>query len=355
MATSSMNLTAQSGVNASEHPGGIAASDYGDVRAEFHALLSGCGLYDLSWRAKIAVAGGDRVRWMNGMVSNNVRDLAAGHGVYAFLLNAQGRIQSDLYVFQRGESLLVDTEGAQREKVLQLFDRYIIADDVEIADVSDKVAALGLTGPQSREVLERASVTVPELAHLQFAEVEWEYAGRKTTVTLLRSGEEARESYQVWTSPEQLSILRGWLITEGARPVGTTALNLFRISRGIPQYGVDIRDRDLPQETGQTRALNFTKGCYLGQEIVERIRSRGAVHRQFTAFVVEGELPEPGTKIIAGKNEEVKEVGEITSVALLLLSGEDRPVALGYLRREAAAKQLRAGAAILKPASTPLA
>ena len=106
---------------------------------------------------------------------------------------------------------------------------------------------------------------------------------------------------------------------------------------------MDIRDRDLPQETGQTRALNFTKGCYLGQEIVERIRSRGAVHRQFTAFEVEGTLPEPGTKIIVANDE--KEVGEITSGAILPLPGGDRPVALGYLRREAAGKELRAGTA----------
>jgi folate-binding protein YgfZ len=351
MTATGMNSTALHGARPEEHSGEVAAADYGDVRAEFQALLSGCGLYDLSWRAKIAVTGGDRVRWMNGMVSNNVRDLAAGHGVYAFMLNAQGRIQADLFVFQRGESLLVDTESAQREKVLQLFDRYIIADDVEIADLSERIVALGLTGPQTREVLERASVSVPDMEHLQFAEVEWQYAGQRTTVTLLRSGVEAGESWQVWTSPEQLSILRGWLITEGARPVGATALNLFRISRGIPQFGVDIRDRDLPQETGQTRALNFTKGCYLGQEIVERIRSRGAVHRQFMAFAVEGGLPEPGAKIVADE----KEVGEITSAAILPLPGEERAVALGYLRREAAGKDLRAGTAKLKPASPPLA
>ena len=149
---------------------GAAAADFGDSRAEFQALLSGCGLYDLSWRSKIAVTGGDRVRWMNGMTTNNVRDLAPGHGVYAFLLNAQGRIQADLYVFHRGDSLLVDTERAQRDKTLELFDRYIIADDVELADISDKLTAIGLTGPQSRPVLERAGITVPELAHLQFAD-----------------------------------------------------------------------------------------------------------------------------------------------------------------------------------------
>ncbi|HKM49228.1 MAG TPA: hypothetical protein VJX69_16680 [Terriglobales bacterium] len=352
-----MNSTTLPGTNPTEHSGPVIAtvSDCGDTRAEFQALLSGCGLYDLSWRAKIAVTGGDRVRWLNGMATNNVRDLAPGHGVYAFLLNAQGRIQADLYVFQRGESLLVDTERGQREKVLQLFDHYIIADDVEIADISDKLTALGLTGPESRHVLERAGIIVPDLAHLQFAEVAWQHAGQQTTVTLLRSGEEARESWQVWVAPEHVSGLWDALLKAGARATGTAALNLFRIARGIPQFGVDIRERDLPQETGQTRALNFTKGCYLGQEIVERIRSRGAVHRQFTAFAAEGTLPEAGAKILAGENQEEKEVGEITSGAILPLPGGDRPVALGYLRREAAGRDLRAGAANLKPASLPIA
>src|SRR5208282_438812 len=351
-----MTPTTLPGANATEHSGAVYATvpDFGDTRAEFQALLSGCGLYDLSWRAKIAVTGGDRVRWLNGMATNNVRDLVPGHGVYAFMLNAQGRIQADLYVFQRGESLLVDTERGQREKILQLFDHYIIADDVEIADVSDKLTALGLTGPESRHVLERAGIAVPDLAHLQFADVAWQHAGQQKTVTLLRSGEEAGESWQVWIAPEHVGELWDALLKAGARPTGTAALNLFRISRGIPQFGVDIRERDLPQETGQTRALNFTKGCYLGQEIVERVRSRGAVHRQFTAFEVEGGLPEPGAKILAGGKDE-KEVGEITSSAILPLAGGDRAVALGYLRREAAGKDLRAGTAKLKPVSLPIA
>jgi folate-binding protein YgfZ len=341
-----MTLTTLPATNPSKYGGGAMALDFGDVRAEFQSLLAGCGIYDLSWRAKIAVTGGDRVRWLNGMATNNVRDLAPGHGVYAFLLNAQGRIQADLYVFQRGDSLLVDTEGGQREKVLQLFDHYIIADDVEIADVSDKLTALGLTGPESRGVLERAGIGVPDLTYLQFAEVAW----RQRTVTLLRSGEEARESWQVWIAPEHGGELGEALMKAGSRATGTTALNFFRISRGIPQFGEDIRERDLPQETGQTRALNFTKGCYLGQEIVERIRSRGAVHRQFTALTVEGALPEPGAKICVDE----KEVGEITSGAILPLPGGDRAVALGYLRREAAGKDLRAGTAKLKPASLPI-
>jgi len=351
-----MTATTLPGANASAHASAAAAApDFGDARAEFQALLAGCGLYDLSGRARIAVTGGDRVRWLNGMATNNIRDLAAGHGVYAFLLNAQGRIQADLYVFQRGESLLVDTERGQREKVMQLFDHYIIADDVEIADITETITAVGLTGPESRKVLERAGIIArelaPDLAPLQFADTTWQHAAQQKTVTLLRSGEEAGESWQIWSAPESAGELWDALTKAGGRAVGTTALNCFRISRGIPQFGVDIRDRDLPQETGQTRALNFTKGCYLGQEIVERIRSRGAVHRQFTGFEVEGALPDPGAKILADE----KEVGEVTSSAILPWPGGDRPVALGYLRREAAEKGLRAGTAKLKPVSLPIA
>jgi folate-binding protein YgfZ len=341
-----MHSTTIPGAYAGERAVPTTPADFGDARAEFHALISACGVYDLGWRSKIKLTGGDRVRWLNGMISNNVRDLATGHGVYAFLLNAQGHIQADLYAFQRGDSLLVDFEGGLREKILQLFDHYIIADDVEVTDVSGAITALGLTGPESRAVLARAGIAVPELTYLQFAEVRW----REIGITVLHSGEEARESWQVWIAPEHVTRIWDALTQAGARPTGTAALNFFRIAKGIPQFGQDIRERDLPQETGQMRALNFAKGCYLGQEIVERIRSRGAVHRQFGAFTVEGELPAPGTKI----QTDGKEVGEVTTSAVLPLAEGDRKVALGYLRREAAGKELRAGDARLRTAQVPI-
>jgi folate-binding protein YgfZ len=342
-----MTLTTLTGTKPTT-PGG--AADYGDARAEFQSLLSGCGLYDLSGRAKIAVMGGDRVRWMNGMVSNNVRDLAVGHGVYAFLLNAQAHIQADLYVFQRGDSLLVDTERSQLEKVLQLFDRYIIADDVEIADISETITSLGVTGPESRAVLERAGIRVPELAPLELCIPKCDCACDCLQCTLVRGDDALGQSYEIWLAPDKVKPTWDALIAAGASAVGGDALNLFRISRGIPRFGLDIRERDLPQETGQTRALNFTKGCYLGQEIVERIRSRGAVHRMFGAFTVDGTLPDVGTKIVAGE----KEVGEITSSAILPLAAGDRAVALGYLRCEGSGKELHAGAATIKAATLPI-
>src|SRR6266853_6244616 len=142
-------------------------ADHGDVHGEFHALVSGSGVYDLSLRAKISLTGGDRVRWMNGMVTNNVRDLEPGRGVYAFLLNPQGRILGDMHVYNLGETLLVETDRNQVEKIIATFDHFIIMDDVEVKNISEDQVALGVAGPRSRELLNAAGIVVPEMQPLQ--------------------------------------------------------------------------------------------------------------------------------------------------------------------------------------------
>jgi len=159
-------------------------------------------------------------------------------------------------------------------------------------------------------------------------------------LTVVRGDNQSVDSYELWLSPDHAKDTQEALTEAGATPVGATALDLLRIASGIPCYGQDIRERDLPQETEQQRALHFSKGCYIGQEIVERIRSRGNVHRTFTGFRVQGALPAVGTKIQANG----KEVGEITSIASLPLSSGDCLVALGYIRREVSApsQQLQA-------------
>jgi glycine cleavage system aminomethyltransferase T len=132
-ATALHDTLASASAHLSEYSGAATAADFGNVRAEFEALIADAGVYDLGWRAKVAVSGEDRTRWLNGMITNNVRDLAPDHGLYAFLLNPQGRILADLYAYNRGSSLLVDTDQSQVRKVLEIFDHYIIMDDVEVA------------------------------------------------------------------------------------------------------------------------------------------------------------------------------------------------------------------------------
>src|SRR5258708_22061141 len=294
----------------SEYRGATTAARFGDPQAEFAALRGGCGVYDLGFRAKISLTGGDRVRWLNGMTTNNVRDLSVGQGVYAFLLNPQGHILGDVFAYNLGNSIAVDTDSGQVEKILATFDHFIIMDDVEVANLSEQLTALGIAGPKSREVVAAAGFAIPEMRALQMVPVAW----RGHECTLVRGEEAERNSYEIWLAPDSVGVLWDALLAAGATPVGSEALEMFRIVSGIPRYGVDIRERDLPQETEQARALNFNKGCYVGQEIVERIRSRGAVHRKFTGFVASGEVQiAAGTKIVLGE----KEVADITTAAAL--------------------------------------
>jgi folate-binding protein YgfZ len=310
-----------------DYCGATTAARFRDPQAEFAALRGGCGVYDLGFRAKISLTGGDRVRWLNGMVTSNIRDLAVGHSVYAFLLNPQGHILGDLYAYNRGESITIDTDRGQEEKILATFDHYIIMDDVEVTNLSEQLTALGIAGPKSREVLAAAGFAIAEMQALQVQSVMWQ----GTECTLVRGEESESASYQIWVAPGSVRQLWDALLAAGAVAAGFEALELQRIVSGVPRYGVDIRERDLPQETEQARALNFNKGCYVGQEIVERIRSRGAVHRKFTGFVADGTVPiAAGTKILAGE----KEVGEITSAASVQLNGREKTIALGYVRRE---------------------
>jgi folate-binding protein YgfZ len=317
--------------SATEYRGVETAARFADPHDEFAALLNGCGVYDLGFRARISLKGADRVRWMNGMVTNNIRDLAVERGVYAFLLNPQGRILGDMTVFNTGETLEVETDRNQVEKLIATFDHYIIMDDVEVANASETWTALGVAGPSSREILNATGIEVPELQPLQTHVAKCQCDCGCVECTVIRGEDDQHESYEIWLAPKD--VYKTWqaLIAGGATPVGSEALEMQRIVAGIPLYGVDIRERDLPQETEQMRALNFNKGCYVGQEIVERIRSRGNVHRKFCAFVMDRKADFAASdKITSGE----KEVGEITSVAVLRMPSSEQTVALGYIRRE---------------------
>jgi folate-binding protein YgfZ len=319
------------GAAVGEYRGATTALRFTDPQAEFGALRTGCGVYDLGYRAQISLMGGDRVRWLNGMVTNNIRDLAVGRGVYAFLLNPQGHILGDLYAYNRDDLIVVDTDRSQVEKILSTFDHYIIMDDVEVKDLSDSLTFLGVGGPRSREVLAAAGIAIPDVEPLQVFDAKCTCDCDCAQCTAVRGDDPEYENYELWLAAKDVKKTWDAMVAHGAMPIGSEALEMHRIVSGVPLYGVDIRDRDLPQETEQARALNFNKGCYIGQEIVERIRSRGSVHRKFAGFIADAEQPvAAGTKIVSGE----KEVGEITSVAFVRQADAEKNVALGYIRRE---------------------
>jgi aminomethyltransferase len=165
-----------------------------------------------------------------------------------------------------------------------------------------------------------------ELQALQLLDVNW----RGHEAVVVRGDNPVLPTYELWIDANANAELQQAVAQAGAIEIREEALEMLRIASGIPKYGKDIRDRDLPQETAQDRALNFNKGCYIGQEIVERIRSRGAVHRMFTGFEVEGAIPSPGFRV----QHEGKDVAELTSVAAIPARDGHRTVALGYGRKE---------------------
>src|SRR3954469_14142846 len=167
-----------------------------DSRKELTALGAGCGVYRLQ-RTLLSLTGRDRTRWLNGMVSNNIRDLAPSHGVYAFVLTPQGHIQADVYALNRGESLLVETDRAQAETLLRIFRKYIIMDKVEIEDLSEKVTVFGITGPKSGERLASLGLS-NELVALQVQDANW----NGTALTVVHGDNPAFPNYQVWVPAE---------------------------------------------------------------------------------------------------------------------------------------------------------
>ena len=297
---------------------------------EIAALARGSAAHDLGWMRRVSVRGKDRFRWLSGMVSNGVKDLPENGGAWNFVLNSQGRIQGDLTVWREGEELELEIAADQYEKLIAHLDHFIIMDDVDLVTLDPGAeTAVGLTGKQARDVLTRMGLPVP-VEPMTWLRVEWNGIDLR-----IRHGYGAlADHFELWTPQPGLAVLWRALSTAGASPVGVTALEAFRIAEGIPVYGTDMIERDLPQETSQMRALHFNKGCYLGQEIVERIRSRGSVHRHLRQLELDGPLAGAGTEL----SLENASVGHITSSAELPLDGKTRYFALAMLRAEAEVK-----------------
>jgi folate-binding protein YgfZ len=329
-----------------------------DSLAELAALLTGAGVSALDETGWIRVTGSDRVRWLNGMVTNAIQTLAAGEGCYNFVLNAQGRIQGDLTAWMQEESVLLETDRGQMSTLLAHLDHFIIMDDVELADISEPRHGLLVAGPLAASMLGKVDLLADSQTSLCLQARTWHNA----VLEVLNTYAPLVPRLELWSDAETIAALRAALIAVGAVSVSPAALEQLRILEGTPRYGVDIRNsataHDLPQETAQARALHFSKGCYLGQEIVERIRSRGNVHRTFSGFELSGSLPPAGTVLTA----EGKPVGELTSVASIQLPSPRAklcPVqlALGYVRREALDRNLTLEfpGGIATPAALPFA
>jgi aminomethyltransferase len=272
----------------------------------YEALRHGTAWMDLSARGRIIARGRDRARLLHNICSNEVKAMTPGMGSYAFLLSPQGRIQADMHLFCLPDHFLIDTEPELREKVAQHIKRYIIADQVELEDVTAGTAAIAVEGPGAERI--------------QGA------AGGHSMAPFSLTGQ---PGYRIYCSAGQKAGVIGQIESAGATPATAEDARAVRIENGKPRYGEDIRETSLVQETQQMHAVSFTKGCYIGQEIVERVRAQGHVNKKLVRIEFDAADPvAAGTKLTAAGAE----VGEVTSTVNSPQSG--KVIGLGVVRTQ---------------------
>jgi len=272
-----------------------------EYTAGYEGLTTSAALVDLSSRGRLRVTGDDRARLLHAMTTNHVQQMKPGDGIYAFFLNAQGRILADAYLLCFEDHFLLDTAPETRQAIYEHLGRYIIADDATLEDVTEQTFSFGLEGPKAGEAAARCGISAP---HHRFSHVR---SGDLSVAAISATGSHGVRVYGAIQRRDETAAA-----IEGAGAIAASAEDAerARIENFIAKYGCEITEHTLPQETQQIHALHFQKGCYLGQEIVERIRSRGHVNRLLMGFRTQlPAAPPPGTKLML----EGKPAGEVTS------------------------------------------
>jgi folate-binding protein YgfZ len=326
-----LGLHRSSGATTGEYFGTLLPASFGDFGAEYAALRETVGLVDTNFRAFFSFTGPDRQRYVNAILTSNVRDLKPGQGTVGLLLNPQGHILAEVETFALEESILACSHAMIRERTFATFDKFIIMDDVTLEDITASTGTLDLAGPRTGALLMELGLgnfaDLPLLAHeevmvggIPCRVVRRELAGN-AAATLVAGREHL---------PALWRDLESRVRIHGGAPAGMDALNSLRLECGIPWFGHDYDERQIPHEAGLEHSrINYEKGCYTGQEIVERVRSRGHVNRRLTELrFAAAEGPASGTKLLYGGNE----IGNVTSTAFS--PALERAIGLGYLRRE---------------------
>jgi glycine cleavage system T protein len=316
------------GATLAEYHGATVPARFTQPAEEHLAVHTAAGLFDFSFRAKFSLTGRDASKFLHRIVSNDVKNVAAGQGTYATLLNPQGQILADLRVYATEDRLLVDTDADLRSKAMEILRRYIIGDQVLVEPL--ETFALAFEGPQAAGLLEKTlHEDLPVMK--EFEHFATNYAG--FPVRVVRISNTGEEGYEVWVGAKGVMGLWGAACGQapsyGMLPCGTEALESLRIEAGIPRYGSELGEDTLPLEANLMNALSFNKGCYIGQEIVERARSRGHVNWKLAGVTIESPRPPAsGEKLTL----EGKEVGEVTSACVSPTL--QKTIALAYLRQE---------------------
>lgn len=310
-----------------------AVQHYGDVAAEYRNLTASAAVLDLSFRSRLVLIGADRVQFLHSQCTNDIKRLNTGQGCYTAITNNKGRMQGDANLFVLADEILLDSEPGQTEVMTKRFEQFIVSDDVEIVDAEPHYGLLTVQGPKSAEVIQSLGLDV-ELPDESFASVKCDVP----VIGELHLANNPRlntTGFDLFIPIASMGVLLDKLITAtkqvGGGLAGWEAFDIARVQAGIPRFGIDMTEANLAPEAGiSERAINYNKGCYIGQEVLNRLRTFAEVNKKLCRLKLAGELsnlPEQGTRIL----KDGKEAGFLTSTARI----PDGPVCgLGYMRKQ---------------------
>ena len=305
--------------------------DFGDWQREYFLAKQSVALVDKNYRAYISFTGPDRARYLNAILTNNIKDLQTSQGCISLLLNPQGRILAEIETRAQSARLFCVSYGMIRERLMETLDKFIIMDDVTLTDETQGYGTLSLEGPgASKVVREFTGTDLGSLGEMASAEVRME----SISCTVTRKTFGGLPGADILVARENLESMWKILLEKtksaGGGPMGYTALNALRLEQGVPWFGYDFGDKQIPHEAGlENSHISYTKGCYTGQEIVERVRSRGQVNRRRVELIFPGSRVPSANEVLTADG---REVGFVTRASAL----PSRPFAIGmgYLRKE---------------------
>jgi aminomethyltransferase len=319
------------GARLTEFEGCMLPESFSNFEKEYRAACETAALFDTSWHVILALTGRDRVKYLHAITSNDIQKLADASGTLALLLTPQGRILAELEIYALPEKLLVLSHASQRERTVTTLKKYVIGSQVKIDDLTDQMGSLALEGPHAAALIgEITSVKLADLAEMSIREITVD----GMPCYLLRRSHFGQTGAELIASRNALGAIWQKLLAStrarGGEPIGMAALNALRLEAGIPWFPADFNDTMIPHEAAlEDTHISFNKGCYTGQEIVERVRSRGHVNRKRVSLQFSTARPPAlGTKLRAGETE----VGFVTSAAFSPATGA--AIGMGYVRRE---------------------
>ena len=323
------------GAKFSELNGAEIVNDYGDWLAEHKSLHESAGILDFCFRSRICLVGNDRVRFLHGQVTNDVKKLRVGEGCYAAVTTNKGKMESDLNIFNLENELFLDFEPGLAEKISARLEKFIVADDVQIVDTAPHYGLLSVQGPTAENVI-RSLNLFSEIPSKQFSSVKVSNA-TLGEIYLANNSRLGSSGFDFFIPNNSLGTVADKLIAAanqiGGRAAGWMAFETARIENGIPRFGADMDETNIPLECSiESRAVSYNKGCYIGQEIINRIHSVGHVNRELRGLRLADDLktlPQKHDKLFSNG----KEIGYITSAVKSPTFSEN--IALGFVHREA--------------------